>query len=263
MAEGLVKRQYPKLIGKTPTQQLKGMDVWPENICAKRNKVCQPRSGGCGFRFKKGDKNWICKKCGQDRRCVSKKVSGGKACRMHGGAKGSGSAPTSMKYTAPQVILDNYNKVLDDSHLLTLSHEIGLLTAYTQQLFGLLDEENVILANQEIREAAREIDDGAHNLNMLKIREGLKKLYSALDPLSITVMAWFQIKDNWKLQTNMAKAQNEWLQQKEEMMPRKHVLEVLIWMNRIGLKYIRDPRDRQAYGREVLALLPKGRDKTK
>ena len=176
---------------------------------------------------------------------------------MHGSAKGAGRAPKSMKYMPPQVILDQYNKVMEDPELLTMSHEIGLLTSYTQQIFKLIDEQNVVLANQMLRKAIAKIDDGTFELDMLKIRNGVQELYKALDPITIQVMSWLEIKDNWKLHLAMTKAQNEWLLQKDEMMPRKHVLEVLIWMNRIGLKYIRDPNDRKAYGREVISLLPK------
>jgi len=257
MASGLVKKKYPKLIGKTLKQQKKGMDTWPNDICARRNRVCQPRSGGCGYRYKGGNKTWLCPNCGQDRRCIVKKRKGAKTCRMHGSAKGAGRAPKSMKYMPPQVILDRYNKVMEDPELLTMSHEIGLLTSYTQQIFELLDEQNVVLANQILRKAIAKIDDGAFELNMIEIRKGIQELYKALDPITIQVMSWLEIKDNWKLHLAMTKAQNEWLLQKDEMMPRKHVLEVLIWMNRIGLKYIRDPNDRKAYGREVISLLPK------
>lgn len=233
------------------------MEIWPDVYCQRRNRACQPRSGGCGHRFKADDKSWVCPQCGQDRRCVSQKLKDRVTCRMHGGAKGSGRAPSSMKYMAPQVILDDYNKVLEDTDLLTLSHEVGMLTAYSQQLMDLMDEQNAVLANRELRIAVQKIDKGSYDLNMQLIREGLREIYRALDPLTLQVLAWSEIKDNWKLQVTLAKAQNEWLKEKDEMMPRKHVLEVLIWMNRIGLKYIRDPADRQRYGEEVLSLLPK------
>lgn len=253
----LVKKQYPHLIKKTPNQQLRGLDVWPDIYCQRRNRVCQSRSGGCGYRFSGGDRNLVCPKCGQDRRCVNQKLKDRTTCRMHGGAKGAGRAPSSAKYLAPRVILDDYNKVLTDPQLLTMSHEIGMLTAYTQQVMDLLDEQNAVVANRELRNAVKKIDKGSYDLNMPLIREGLREIYGALDPLTIQVLAWTEIKDNWKLQVTLAKAQNEWLKEKEEFMPRKHVLEVLIWMNRIGLKYIRDPADRQRYGEEVLSLLPK------
>lgn len=258
MSDGLVtKRQYPDLIQKSPSQQLDGLDIWPDDYCQRRNRVCQVRSGGCGYRFKGGDKSWVCPKCGQDRRCSSKIVKGGKTCRMHGGTDSAGPSPKHMKYMAPQIILDNYNKVLSDPTLLTMSHEIGILTAYTQQVMDLLEDQNAALANQELRSAIGKIDKGVFNLDMTLIREGLRQAYRALDPITIQILAWAEIKDNWKLQVIMAKAQNEWLKEQDEMMPRKHVLEVIIWMNRIGLKYIRDPLDRQAYGKEVLSLLPK------
>lgn len=252
-----VKKTYPHLIGKTPNQQLRGLDTWPDVYCQCRNRVCQIRSGGCGYRFKGGDKSWVCPECGQDRRCVATKIKDKRTCRMHGSARGAGRAPSSMKYMAPKVILDDYNKVLSNPELLTMSHEIGILTAYSQQVMDLLDEQNAIVANRELRAAVQKIDKGSYDLNMPLIREGLREIYKALDPLTIQVLAWSEIKDNWKLQLTLAKAQNEWLKEKDEMMPRKHVLEVLIWMNRIGLKYIRDPADRQRYGEEVLSLLPK------
>lgn len=253
----LVKKQYPHLIGKTPNQQLRGLDIWPDVYCQRKNRVCQARSGGCGYRFKKGDESWVCPQCGQDRRCVAQKITDRKTCRMHGDARGSGRAPSSMKYMAPQVILDDYNKVLGDPELLTMSHEIGMLTAYSQQVMDLLDEQNAVVANQLLRLAVQKIDKGSYDLNMPLIREGLQEIYKALDPLTLQVLGWSELKDNWKLQVTLAKAQNEWLKDKDEMMPRQHVLEVLVWMNRIGLKYIRDPADRQRYGEEVLSLLPK------
>ncbi len=251
------KLKHKDLIGLTPTQQLDKLPAWPDEYCQKRNKSCQPRSGGCGYRYKKGDKRWVCPECGNDRRCVAPKVTGKPACRMHGGAKGSGRAPVHMKYMPPQVILDNYHRHYPDKELLTLGHEIAILSSYTQQLFESLEEHDVTTAHLGIRMAAEIIEEGVRDINILRIRQGLQKLQDSLDPVIMTYLTWKEIKDNFKIQTSMADKQNTWLMKKEEMMPREEVLEVLVWMGRIGLKHIKTSEDRQSYGREIMSLLPR------
>lgn len=256
-SQGPQKQKHPDLAGLTPTQQLDALPPFPDEYCQKRNKVCQPRSGGCGHRYKKGDKTWVCPECGFDRRCVGTKVKGRVSCRMHGGAKGSGGVPKSMKYMPPQVIIDNYNRMFPDKELLTLGHEIAILSSYTQQLFESLEESNVTAAHFGIQAAAEIIEDGVRNMNMLRVRQGLQKLQDSMDPVMLTFLTWKEIKDNFNLQTSMADKQNNWLMKKETMMPREEVLEVLIWMGRIGLKHIKTSEDRQSYGREIMSLLPR------
>ena len=73
-------------------------------------------------------------------------------------------------------------------------------------------------------------------------------------------MTWNTIKDNFMVQRAMIDTAQKWINQKKESMPRGQVVEVLLWWNRIALKYIRDERDRQSYGKEVLRLLPKDED---
>jgi len=255
--QGPQKQKYPDLMGLTPTQQLDALPPWPDKYCQKRNKVCQTRSGGCGYRYKKGEKCWVCPQCGNDRRCVGAKVKGKPACRMHGGAKGSGGVPTTMKYMPPQVIIDNYNRMFPDKELLTLGHEIAILSSYTQQLFQSLEEYDVVVAHHGIQIAAELIEDGTRDMNMLKVRQGLQKLRDSMDPIMMTFLTWKEIKDNFNLQTSMADKQNNWLMKKETMMPREEVLEVLVWMGRIGLKHIKTSEDRQSYGREIMSLLPR------
>ena len=194
---------------------------------------------------------------------MNQRVKGRPSCRMHGGAPGTGRPHSSMKYTPPQVILDKYNEVFADRELLTLGHEVAILSSYTQQLFDQLEAEDLTAAHFGIHLAMEMIQDGARDLNMMKVRQGLQKLQDSLDPVTMTWLTWKEIKDNFKIQTAMADKQNQWLMKKEEMMPRQEVLEVLVWMGRIGLKYIRTAKDRQAYGREIMSLLPRMDDSKK
>lgn len=251
------KKQYPKLIGVDPEEQLAKLPALPDHCCAKRNKSCQIRSGGCGYRFKKGDKSWVCPKCGQDRRCTSPKVFNAKACRMHGGAVGAGHP--NPRYRAPMVIREDYNKALSDPELLTLGHEIATMIGYTQQLFDLLEQQNVVLAHQEVQRGLHIIEDGISDTDFLAIRRGVQMIAKAMDPINLQIRAWREVKDNYKIQLAMAAKQQEWLAREDELMPRQHVLEVMIWINRIGMKYIKSVADRNAYGKEVIALLPSSR----
>lgn len=255
MTQVPTKNKYPELIGLEVKTQRRGLPTWPSGICKKRNRVCQTNTGGCGYRFKGGNKTWVCPRCGQDRRCVATKIRGKKACRMHGGPN-QGRAPSSKKYMPPQVIREGFNSVLDDPELLTLSHEIGLITSYTQQLLDLIDEQDIVGANEIIRGNLAKIEDAIARLNMVEIRECVQEFYKAIDPLIISVAAWSEIKSNLAIQLPMAKLQNKWNRDNDELMKKEHVMEVLVFMNRITLKYVKDPKDRQAYGKEIISLLP-------
>lgn len=188
---------------------------------------------------------------------MSPKLDGKTACRMHGGAKGTGRESMTAKYKAPMIILDEYNRALGDPELLTLSHEIATLIAYTNHLFDLLEQHNIVLAHENVMVGVESIRSGIINQNFLLIREGLKTIQDSLDPIFLTVMAWKEIKGNYEIQTKMVTKQREWLEREDEAIPRQHVLELMIWMNRIGMKYIKARSDREAFGNEILALIPR------
>lgn len=251
--------KYPDLIGLPPSEQWNRLPPIPDWMCGRRVKTCSLTRGGCGRRYKKGEKTWVCPECGADRRCRNKKVEGSSVCRMHG--KNSRGTPKTGRYLPPSVYLANYNKVMGDSKLIRLSEEISMLISYNQQLWDSLEEKDVITASKMIEEGLDLISDGLASGNSFKARKGLQKAKNAYDTIFMQFITWQEIKSNLRLLKDMMDSQHKWMIDEEAMIPRQHVLEALVWFNRVALRFIRTPQDKRSYGDVLLAGIPRLEEK--
>jgi len=106
-------------------------------MCEARKKTCRK----CGYRFTRDDYElWHCPKCGEDRHCRARKVTGYNVCTKHGaGEPHKGhlpGRPRKNRYgdALPSKILQDYENSLRDPELLALRDNIALLDA---QIIGL------------------------------------------------------------------------------------------------------------------------------
>lgn len=254
-----VRKKHPDLIGKTPDEQLKALPAIPDTLCGHRNKNCTHQAGGCGHKYKKGDKSWVCPECGQDRRCNSPKVKDATACRMHGGSPNRKMDPA-RRYAAPLAILDIYNERLADPDLLNMAQEIAAIQARNFQLFEMIDANDPSLALQQLLEGLRMIDLGLTQTNFFKIRDGYQLCMESLDPIVLQAQGWIELRNNFDLQTKMTDKQRDWLMQDRDMMPAAHVIETIIYVFREASKYIRDKNDKRQFGNSIKMIIPPSDD---
>jgi len=254
-----VREKHPDLIGKTPEQQLKALPPIPEAYCGHRNKNCTHQAGGCGYRYKKGDKSWVCPECGQDRRCNSQKVKDSTACRMHGGSPNRRRDPVA-RYAAPLSILEVYNERLADPDLLNVAQEIAAVQARTQQIFTMIDDNDPSLALQNLITGMKVIDVGLARTDFYKIRAGFQMCSEALDPIILQARGWIELRENFDLQTKMTDKQREWLLQDREVWPVSYALEIFIQFFREANKYIRDRADKRHFSDAIKMIVPPSDD---
>jgi hypothetical protein len=247
--------KYPDLIDLTPSEQLRRLPPIPDWMCGRRVRTCSLSRGGCGRRYKKGEKTWVCPKCGADRRCRNKKIQGGSVCRMHGGK--SMGTPRTGRYMPPSIYLKNYNRVMGDHKLIKLAEEIGMLISYNQQLWDTIDTLDVITESRNIETGLAMITQGVADGSTWKVRRGLSQAKKAYDKVWLQFRAWQEIRSNLRLMKDMMDSQHKWLVDEQAMVPRQHVLEALVWFNRIALRFIRTPEDKRAYGEVLLSNIPR------
>jgi hypothetical protein len=75
-----------------------------------------------------------------------------------------------------------------------------------------------------------------------------------MDPINAREWTWHQVQENVELARRLADTEHRWLAAAEQTVPVQQVLEFAVMMQRLTLKYIKDPVDRMEYGREVHAL---------
>jgi hypothetical protein len=248
------KTRHPDLIGKTPAEQEAGLPKFPAEWCGARTKSCPHQSGGCGYRYKGGDKSLVCPECGYDRRCSNPKGDEPR-CRLHGGSKNRVQSPYS-KYRIPMVILEDFSRLLADPQLLNLSAEIASVSSRTQQIFDMMEDNDPSLAIMNLLRGHDIIEEGLKKTDFFKIRKGFQIATEAMDPTIIQARAWVELRNNFELQTKMVDKQREWIAKEAEAMPREQVLEMFILVVRRAQKYITNKADRAAFRKDMAQLLP-------
>jgi len=230
-----------------PIDPLTGRPLPPEKRCKARNKNCRE----CKYRYPRGSMDIRCPVCGEERHCRNQVVRGYPVCRMHGAR---GGAPLKSKFLVVEHLLEKYNRLLGSPNLLSLSSELALVSARTEQLMAQLEDTDLVAANARLRNAAAKIERGIITGVHAVIHEGLFELRSAMDPINAEEWTWHQVQENVELARRLSDTERHWLTQAEQTVPMQQVLEFAVMMQRITLKYIKDPVDRMEYGREVHAL---------
>jgi len=196
-----------------------------------------------------------CPNCGADRRCRKGRVEGSTVCWVHGAA--GGGVPKHGRYMAPASILAQYNRVIQDPDLLNLASEIALLSGRTQGLMDILDDLEVPSAINTLNVAAAKLRVAVATQNRSDALDALDIMDEALKVLHKERLCWHEARDTMRLSGEMTVRQNVLMKDAGELIPRVQVLEVIVWVNRIAVKYIRAAKDKKAYSREILSMLPR------
>jgi hypothetical protein len=229
--------------------------------CSARTKVCRQ----CGYRYFKGDKTLKCPECKFDRRCRNKPIFGFTVCRMHGALGGVATAGAGKFFVASQ-IAKAYNRVLNHPQLLSLGQEMALLTARTDDLMEMLESHDARAAAAELPTVLalletvfldmRREPDVACAMYLKQFRHVLNLLTEVIDPIRIEHSLWHEVRENVEAVRRISDTERRWLQSNDQLIPAGQVVEVILTMQRITLKYIRLPQDRLSFANDMRALIP-------
>jgi hypothetical protein len=229
--------------------------------CSARTKVCRK----CGYRFVKGDKSLKCPECQFDRRCRNRPAAPFTVCRMHGALGGAAKANLGKFFVASQ-IAKAYNRVLNHPQLLSLGQEMALLTARTDDLMAMLEAHDARAAAAELPTVLamfevlyldmRKEPDASVALHLKHYRHILNLLTEVIDPIRIEHSLWHEVRENVEAVRRISDTERRWLQSNDQLIPAGQVVEVILTMQRITLKYIRLPQDRLSFANDMRALIP-------
>jgi len=164
---------------------------------------------------------------------------------------------------APANILAQYNRVLKDPDILNVASEMALLAGRTQVLMDMLDDLEIPAAVNEILGALQNLRSAMSMDNRRGMQKAMNDIEKALTPLYRERIIWHEARENIALSADMTVKQNVLMKDAKELIPKTQVLEVIVWVNRIAVKYIRASEDKKAYSREILAMLPRAEDAVK
>lgn len=228
--------------------------------CTARTKVCSK----CGVRYVKGDKRQECPGCGSPRRCKNKAVEGTTICRLHGYHP----AAVQTKFLVARQIESAYNRLIGNPDLLNLSYEIAAVTARTDELMHMLDSHDARAAGPDIAFALGTLENvladalgqssgrGPLTIPRDDLRSAVMLLRQAVEPVNIERHVWDMLSANFELTRRLNSTERQWLLSNEGMIPVVQVLEMVIALQRMTLKYIRDTEDRAAFANEVRREIP-------
>jgi hypothetical protein len=243
-------KKYPELIELPPDQQLKKLPKRKKIKCTARNKNCSKHRGGCGYRFIAGDPNWVCRRCGLDRRCGTDKVKKKKTCRMHG-ANGGRPPSKDAKYIVSKGIEQAFNRIMTSPNLLDLSEEIGMVSARNDELNRMLDNHDLSHSFETIENNIKKLRDAAFIGEHSKITKIANAFFDDIEPLRAHKRIWDEIRENNKLLTAMMAQMHKWQLEEEMMLPVASVVEWLADIARRFIKYLPNPQDRKRFSDEI------------
>ena len=253
----MAREQYPDLIGLSPKKQLSGLSSMSKSKCGKRNKSCSVHGGGCGYRFKKGDKHWICPECGADRRCWGNHVKGGSACRMHG-AKG-GRKPSKEKAILANI--KGFNDILNSPNLLDNVTEIAAVKAISLQLIEEMTEHDQGALLDDANRAAAMIAGGLHKGYQPRIQAGVDMLLEALAPLSNARDLRHEYYETTKIHNLLVNNQLKWMMENRQMVPWVQVIEFMSIFQRFMFRYLPSSTDRANFLKDMRPYFTPSEDK--
>lgn len=255
---GILRKHKPRR-GRPPKEKAL---VVSDGRCIARVKTCSK----CQYRYIRGDKSWNCPKCGTDRRCPNKAILGTPVCRMHG-VNAVAKEASAGKYLVAHQIYEGYNRILGDPDLLNLTHEIAIVSARSDELFGMLNTHDSRGAHESITHAVTSLETVVYEAMLerkgknLEIPMGqlqglIKKFHDALSPVNAEFHLWDMLKDTMEMTRRLQDTERKWAVSNEGLIPVQLVLEVLLTIQRLTMKYIRNPDDRVAFGKEFRDAIP-------
>lgn len=237
--------------------------VGKDQRCIARRKSC-PK---CGWRYLRGDKSWFCPKCNSERRCGNKAAYGTMVCRMHGGKTAKEAKDRNEhKYHIAHQIAAAYDRVIGDPELLSLVQEIGMVTARIDDLMQQIDEYDNRGASKEITDVLQTMENAIYMARSLGGKNAVMdigtvqmhavRLKKVMEPVNVEMRLWDMLSMSMELLRRLNETERKWIISNEGMTPVVFVLELLARIQRLVMKYIRNPEDRIAFSREFHAQMP-------
>jgi len=247
------RSKNPDLIGLTPAQQLNGLPPLPAGKCGVRTRSCSVPAGGCGYRYKAGDKRWVCPECGLDRRCWSARVTDGKTCRMHGsGGKKNGKAPghpPGLKYQAFSRLNQRYNEILRRPELLEGKEEIAALEIRLEIVSQEITQYTERCVWTDVENAAEMINSAIQFGNNSRARAGLAMMLEAIAPYRAVKDGWSEFKDTAMLKAKLTDYQRRWDLESGNMFSAVEVMEMVNVFQTLMFRFIPEAAMRSAFMR--------------
>lgn len=248
------REKFPDLIGQTPAKQKKGLPPIPAGKCGKRNKTCSVHGDGCGYRFKAGDKHWVCPKCGADRRCWSNRIKDGKTCRMHGAkggtANGGGGQP-GREYAILENLHPNYNAILRSEKLLENSQHIAALDSLALTLIEEMKKYDYGAALDDLQKSYSMISAAHQYGNTSRIRAGLDMFLEAMAPLRSSYETRQEYYEIVMVRDRLINSQFKRMMENKQMVPWVQVMEFANLFVRIMFKHVRDQPTKTAIMNDI------------
>lgn len=233
-----------------------GMPEGRVGQCESRLKTCRK----CNVRFKAGDKSWECYKCGESRRCENDALTSRTACRAHGG-KG-GRPPSSTKIRIAPIWSTAYAHAVQHPELLSLATEIGVINARNDQLMERLRNIDVSSVHRDVLDAVNLIEEALLSGNTTMVARGITRLREAIDPINVESSVYYQLLNNFEIARRLTDTERKWATANQQTMDLSLVVELLILVTRIMMRYIPTHQDRAACAKEIRQYFPSGTDIT-
>lgn len=221
------------------------------------------RCRNCGHSFRVTDKRRKCPECKADRRCTNTRQEPHTVCETH--LRTDTTQPDKAKFFIARHLEAAYNRIVGSPDLLRISQELALLASRTDQLFRMMDANDASVAHRRIAAAVNVIEQGVFdkdrsgNMDQKAILMGVDMMRRALDPVQLQWLLWSEIKDNFELTRRMSDTERHYIVMDQQAIPTAQVIEALVFVQRLALKYIATPRDRASFARELReALTPRG-----
>lgn len=252
------RTQHPDLIGLSPKEQLEGLPPLPAGRCGKRNKSCSTHGGGCGYRFKKGDKHWVCPECGTDRRCWSRRVEGLNSCRVHGsggktgGKNGNGKAhghPPGLKYQVFSRLNSRYNQILSNPNLLDMKEEIAALQIRLEKVAEEITEHSERANWGDVVSSSEMINVALSHRDFPRAYAGLTMLLEAIAPYRAVQEGWADYESTVSLKSRITDLQRKWDLESGGMYSAEEVMEMVNVFQLLMFKFIPEAAMRSAFMR--------------
>ena len=221
------------------------------------------RCRNCDYSFRATDKRRKCPECKADRRCTNTRHEPHTVCETH--LRSETTQPDKAKFFIARHLESAYNRIVGSPDLLRISQELALLASRTDQLFRMMDANDPSVAHRHIIRAANVIEQGVFDKNVKgemdvkSILTGIDMMRRAMEPVKLNWLLWAEIKENFELSRRMSDTERHYIVMDQQAIPTAQVIEALVFVQRLALKYIATPRDRAAFARELReALTPSG-----
>lgn len=219
--------------------------------CGRKNKNCRK----CHYRYPKGSKATECPNCKETRFCQSAKVHGLDTCRMHGDNKKLHPEP---KLLLGPNLTERVNRILNHPELYELANEIAANESRMEQLLQVADKFSYANWGEKIDWAVKNAHQAANFGKRDAVLEALEAIEEARKEELSNLYTWAEIRETIKLHSLLVRDRHTILMETQQMVSVTQLLEVIVSVQRIIFKVIRNPEDRKYVGQEIRRLYGDG-----